>query len=285
MSTIGKIFTVLNLILAAAFLGWAAHSLNVNQEWRTKYDKTVADTTKEKAALDAELKTTNAKLTAADKDLQAAKSERDSLKNDKDRLDASVLEANKKNTEMQASLDKISLTLQGIEEAKTQLQGDKDKADKAQRDADAARTAAEQAKADAEKMANELKANLEKANNTIADREKSLEDLKKDRSSLEASLATLQANTHANLSDFVSMPEIQGGVLDVSMAVEPGIVAINVGENKGVKRGYTFEIYDGKTYKGQARVEYVHGDMSSAIITRKVPGQTIRQGDSASTRL
>ncbi len=285
MSTIGKIFTVLNLILAAAFLGWAAHALNVNQEWRQKWEKTVADTAKEKQAVDAELASTKAKLTAADKDLQARMSERDTLKNEKDRLEASVADLTKQTTVQQVSLDKIAATLQGIEESKTQLQGDKEKADKAQRDADAARTAAEQAQATAESMANEMKANLEKANNTIADLEKTREGLKKERGSLEASLATLQANTHANASDYLPMPEIQGGVLDVSMAVEPGIVALNVGENKGVKRGYTFEIYDGKTYKGQARVEFVHGDMSSAIITRKVPGQTIRQGDSASTRL
>lgn len=285
MSTIGKIFTVLNLILAAAFLGWAAHALNVNQEWRQKYEKNVADTSKEKSALDAEIKTVNAKLTASDKDLQAAKSERDGLKNDKDRLEAANRDATAKNTEMQASLDKISQTLQGIEESKTALQNDKEKADKAQRDADAARTAADQAKAEAEKMANELKSKLEDANNSIADLEKTRTSLQKERSSLEASLATLQANTHASVADFQSMPEIQGGVLDVSMAVAPGIVALNVGESKGVKRGYTFEIYDGKTYKGQARVEFVHGDMSSAIITRLVPGQTIHQGDSASTRL
>jgi hypothetical protein len=285
MSTIGKIFTVLNLILAAAFLGWAAHALNVNQEWRQKYEKNVADTTKAKSEVDAELKAANARLVQLDKDLQARVGENSDLKNAKERLDATVLDLTKKGTEMQASLDKIALTLQGIEEQKTALQNEKDKADKAMRDAETARGAAQQAQTEAEKTANQLKADNEKAQNSIADLEKQKTDLQKQRSSLETQLQTLVANTNANPADFMPVPDIQGGVLDVSMAVAPGIVALNVGSNKGVKRGYTFEIYDGKTYKGQARVEFVHGDMSSAIITRTVPGQTIRQGDSASTRL
>jgi hypothetical protein len=71
----------------------------------------------------------------------------------------------------------------------------------------------------------------------------------------------------------------------VETSVAPGLVAINVGSNKGVKRGYTFEIYDGGTYKGQVRVEFVHADMCSGLITRTAPGQSMRQGDGATTRL
>ena len=81
------------------------------------------------------------------------------------------------------------------------------------------------------------------------------------------------------------MPDIKGAVLDISTAVQPGLIAINKGTADGVKRGFTFEIYDGKVYKGQARVEFVHETMCSAILTRSVAGQSIRQGDGAATRL
>ena len=64
----------------------------------------------------------------------------------------------------------------------------------------------------------------------------------------------------------------------------PGRDQTRVGAD-GVKPGYTFEIYDGATYKGQVRVDYVHDNTCSAMILRTRPGQTIRQGDSASTRL
>jgi hypothetical protein len=81
------------------------------------------------------------------------------------------------------------------------------------------------------------------------------------------------------------MPLIEGRVLDVAMNVQPGLIAINQGSANGVERGFTFEVYDGKTYKGQVRVEYVHENVCSALILRAVPGQKIKQGDSASTRL
>lgn len=285
MSTIAKIFTVLNLILAAAFLGWAAQALKANQEWRQKYDKSVLDSTAAATAATTERTKLVAEVTEKDKRIQALTSELDGVKNDKARLDTTVADLNAKGAQMQSSLAAISTTLQGIEDSKAQLQKEKDQAEKAQREADTARMAADQAKADAEKMANDLKGQLDTANNSIADKEKALTTKEKERTSLETSLATLQANTHASVSDFASVPDIQAGVLDVSFTPEPGIVSLNVGSNKNVKRGYTFEIYDGKTYKGQVRVEFVHPDMCSAVIVRKVPGQTIHQGDSAATRL
>jgi hypothetical protein len=285
MSTIGKIFTVLNLILAAAFLGWAAQALKSNQEYKQRYEKTVSETTAERNRLVEENTKRSADIVEKDKRNQALTNERDSLGADKKRLEETVADLRGKGATMQASLDKISQTLEGIETSKTQLQADKDKADKAQRDADAARLAADEARAAADKVANDTKAELEKANTSIATLEKDVEARKKSGLALELQMQTLVANTGANPADFMPVPEIKGGVLDVSMAVEPGIVALNVGTNKGVKRGFTFAIYDGKTYKGEARVEYVHADMASAIITRKVAGQTIRQGDSATTRL
>ena len=109
--------------------------------------------------------------------------------------------------------------------------------------------------------------------------------LQKERQSLQTSLDTLVANTGADPADFLPMPKIDGSVLGVETSVAPGLVAINAGSNQGVKRGFTFEVFDGGTYKGQVRVEFVHADMCSGLITRTVQGQSIRQGDGATTRL
>jgi hypothetical protein len=285
MSTIGKVFVVLNLILAAAFLGWAVNALKSNQEWRTRYETRDKDASREKTAADEMERTLTAKNVDLDKRNQALTSERDTLAADKKRLEESLAAERTKGTAMQASLDKLALSVDQIEAARVALQTAKDNAEKAQRDADAARLAADEARAAADKMANDKTAELEQAQATIAQMERDTKSLQDQRGALELQLDTLQANTGAKVSDFAPVPDIDAGVLDVSMAVEPGIVALNVGSNQKVKRGYTFEIFDGKTYKGQARVEYVHADMSSAIITRKVAGQTIRTGDGATTRL
>ncbi|MDZ4773874.1 MAG: hypothetical protein SGI72_12155 [Planctomycetota bacterium] len=285
MSTLGKILIGLNLVLAAAFFGWAASALKTNQEWRQKYDVATSDLTKTRADLNAEVDKLKAAKVTLDKDVTLLRGDLDKAKNEKDRVQGELTDAATKLANLNADVTKFAATYDGMSADKTRLQGDKDKAEKAQRDAETAKTEAEAKRDEAEKAASAMKADLEKANNMIADLEKKKTDLDKQMLSLNASLDTLAANTNANAGDFLSMPQIDGAVLDVSNAVEPGLIALNVGSSKGVKRGFTFEIYEGKTYKGQARVEFVHPDMSSAIILNKVQGQTIRQGDSAATRL
>lgn len=285
MSTLGKILIGLNLVLAAAFFGWAASALKTNQEWRTKHDTVMADLTKTKADLNAEVDKLKAAKVTLDKDVTLLRGDLDKAKNDKDRVQSELADATTNLASLKADVTKFAQTYDGMAADKTRLQGDKDKAEKAQRDAETAKAEAEAKRDEAEKAASAMKAELDKANNMIADLEKTRTSLEKQASSLDTQIATLVANTGAKPGDFTNMPEINAAVLDVSNAVEPGLIALNVGSNKGVKRGYTFELYEGKTYKGQARVEFVHPDMCSAIIVNKVQGQTIRQGDSAATRL
>lgn len=285
MSTLGKILIGLNLVLAAAFFGWAANATKTNQQWREKHQAVSDEYAKTKAELNTEVDKLKAAKIAGEKDLALLRGDVDKAKNDKERIQGELNDASTRLAALQADVTKFSATFDGMASDKTRLQGDKDKAEKAQRDAEAAKTEAEAKRDEAEKVASGLKLDLEKANNMIADLEKTRTGLEKDKASLETSLATLQANTGANISDFAPVPEITAAVLEVSNEVEPGLIALNAGSSKGVKRGHTFAIFNGKTYKGQARVEFVHPEMSSAIIVNKVKGETIKQGDSAATRL
>src|SRR6185369_12140234 len=97
----------------------------------------------------------------------------------------------------------------------------------------------------------------------------------KDRTQLKTQLDTVVAATSYDLKNIKAMPLIEGKVLAVEMGVEPGLVSINCGESAKVQRGFTFELFQGNTYKGQARVEYVYPDMCSAVLVRKVKGETI----------
>lgn len=285
MSSIGKIFIVLNLALAGAFFGWAVHAHNVNADWKGKYEKATqeADTFKKLAGEEKEKLAADKK--AAEMSVARLTGERDKANDEKARLEADLADARQKGNTMQSSLTKISETLQGMEDGKAKLQADKDKAERAQRDAEEAKRVAEAARDEADKAAGQLRLDLDGANAKIADLEKDKTGLQKTRDSLETQLATLIANTGAKLSDFAPTPDIKAAVLDVSTSVEPGLIALNKGSKDGVVRGHTFQLYDGKTYKGEARVEFVHDNMCSAILTRKVDGQSIRQGDSAATRL
>ena len=210
---------------------------------------------------------------------------RDEAVRDKDRTKADLDQEVARNAKFEADLNKIAATLSEIEASKAKLQEDKDRAVQTRTEAEKAAADAAAAQRAAEEKLGEVESQLASATGQIGDLEKLKTTLEKDKSGLETQIATIVDQYNIKLGDVTAMPLIEGRVLDVNTAVKPGLVSINKGESDGVKRGYTFEIFDGATYKGQVRIEFVHGDMSSGLITRTVPGQTIRQGDGASTRL
>jgi len=285
MSPIAKLFTVINVVLAGVFLGWAANSLSTTGSWKEKHDKVAAELVTAKAAASEQ----SGKLLAEKQQLEAARTailgERDSALADVERLKGQVGDEERKNNEMRGDVAKIAASIDNLTAQNKQLAEARDRAQQAARDAEKAKEDAVAAQAAAETKAGELETSLHTAEGTVADLEKSSTSLKQEVDSLNTNLQALSDYTGAKIGDFTPMPQIDGRVLDVAMNVQPGLIAINKGKADGVKTGYTFEIYDGKTYKGQARVEYVHDNMCSALIVRTVDGQKVRQGDSAATRL
>lgn len=285
MSSIAKIFTVLNVILAAAFLGWAANTVQLTNEYKTKLEKEVADHNatkdllgKDKSKLAADLKTAEERASRLQQQLGDEQAATQRAENDNKSLQTRL-------DNMEAGYQKIAGTLEGIQaDAKTAHENEL-KAQTAAHEADTKAAAAGEAQRAAEKKASDLESELLAAREEIKSKEKTLADTEKDRQQVKTQLATVVAATGFNADKVKAMPLIDGKVLNVEMGVEPGLVSINRGTAAGVERGFTFEIFDGATYKGQARVEYVYPEMCSAVLVRKVKGETIRQGDGAATRL
>jgi myosin heavy subunit len=285
MSTIAKIFTVLNVILAAAFLGWAANAVQLNSDFKAALEKekaahaeTQAMLGKDKSALAAQLTQANDQVSRLTQQVQDAQNENKRV-DDENKASATKLET------MEADYKKIAGTLEGMQaDAKTAHEGQL-KAQAAQHDAETKAKDATTAQLAAEAKASDLEGKLVEANANIANKEKALATAEKDRQKVKTELDTVVQVTGYKLSDIQAMPLIEGKVLAVEMGVQPGLVSINKGSSANVQRGYTFEIFDGATYKGQARVEYVYPDMCSAVLVRKVKGETIRQGDGAATHL
>ncbi len=285
MSSIAKIFTVLNVILAAAFLGWAANTVQLTNEYKAKLEKEVADHTatkdllgKDKSKLAADLKTAEERASRLQQQLGDEQAATQRAENDNKSLQTRL-------DNMEAGYQKIAGTLEGIQaDAKTAHENEL-KAQTAAHEADTKAAAAGEAQRAAEKKASDLEGELLAAREEIKSKEKTLAETEKDRQQVKTQLATVVQATGFNADKVKAMPLIDGKVLNVEMGVEPGLVSINRGTAAGVERGFTFEIFDGATYKGQARVEYVYPEMCSAVLVRKVKGETIRQGDGAATRL
>jgi hypothetical protein len=285
MSPIAKLFTVLNVVLAGVFLGFAARALNTESSFKTRYDAEVKLHEELKSATSTEKSKLLADKAEIEKARDAMLGERDASRAEVERLKNQVADQERTNGEMRGSVDKIAKSIDDVMAKSNALSDARDKAVQAQRDAEKARDEAVAARAAAEGKAGELETKLHSTEGSVADLEKTTPSQKKEIETLNTELASLVAATGVKASDFVSMPQIEGRILDVATNIEPGLVAINKGEADGVKRGFTFEIYDGKTYKGQARVEYVHPNSCSALMIRPVAGQKIKQGDAAATRL
>jgi hypothetical protein len=212
-------------------------------------------------------------------------SERDSKQSDNDRLKGELEDEQRKNNEMRGDIQKFAASMDDFTARSKALEEARDVAQQAARDAEKAKEEAVAAQTAAEAKAGDLETSLHAAQGQVADLEKANTTLKKELDSVTTNFESLAAYTKVSIKDFQAMPQIEGRVLDVAMNVKPGLIAINKGSKDEVKPGYTFEIYDGRTYKGQVRVEYVHDNVCSALVLRTVDGQTIKQGDSASTRL
>jgi hypothetical protein len=285
MSSIGKILTFVNVVLAGLFLGWAMKAINENTTWRDTHDTLKRD-------LEAKIKTADEKFSRLSTEKSQADSTLAGLRNDLEaketelsRTKADLEEKTKNLADWAADLNRVSASVQTMESDRAKLQTEKDKAVQAQHDAEKARDEAAAKQLLAEKELGDEKAKHDAANSRIADLEKDLNTTNKAKSKVETELASLVRYTGASVETIQAMPKIDGRVTAVSMDVQPGLISINKGKNDQVQRGFTFQIFDGATYKGQARVEFVHDTMCSAVLTNIVGGATIRQGDSASTQL
>jgi hypothetical protein len=288
MSAIGRIFLVLNLILAAVFLGWASTSLATSAEYKQKFDDEARSHAEAKALMDTEKSTLQAEVTRLKSSNAEYLDQRDQYKQLADGYKQNLDEAGRENDQMRADLAKIQASLDGYNTTISSLNDQKDRAVQQAHDAENARNEAQGAKDVADKARRDAEEKLRTAQAQIADLEKSVTSAKKGLLAMETKLATVQAAYNIPIDAVAVQPLIDGSVLQIDYSMAPGLVAINRGSNDNVSPGMVFEIYSlgaNGTYKGQARVENVHKDVSSAVLIRTVEGTTIGQGDRASTRL
>jgi predicted RNase H-like nuclease (RuvC/YqgF family) len=285
MSPIGRIFSVLNLILAALFLGWASQNLATSHQ----YKEQLADANAEHADAVVKLNET----------IDGQRQEVDNLRTEKDDLDGQMKAAVAAQRRVEGENEQYVIQIQNLsstgetnaasisafESHIASLESAKDEAVAGKHDAEADRDSAQESA----QAANTSKEETEKTN---AELENQITDLKVTIATLDGDLAELDTNfktlvdiTGVSLKDVLAQKLIKGSVLEALYDIKPGLVALNVGSEDEVERGYTFEIFNGGEYKGRIRIENVRDNSCTGLIIDMLDGQTIKQGDSASTRL
>lgn len=286
MSPIGRIFLVLNLILAAAFLGWAANALATSQEYKTKWEEEQTLRQRDVDMKAAEIGELQVQLTQSGEDQRRFREERDQLQAAHDRLQTQLAEAGREKDQLGADLTRIAATLNDYNETIAQITASKDRATEQANEALAAKNEAMDAQQAAEMAKRDAEETLTGAQTQIGDLETAIASAREQIDSLTAQLETLfRSNPSLSRGDYAALPQIEGMVLETRLETSPGLVMLNIGADKDVKVGYTFEVYRGGQYKGTVRVQNVQARMSSAIIERMVNGATIARGDQVATHL
>lgn len=285
MSPIGRIFSVLNLALAVWFLAWAVQTAAKNDEFQNKYSAEQTAHSKTRTDLEDQVRRIRAELQTAEGNAAASRDQFEQERNKASRLEGELGTARTQLNEATATAQRLSQTLDGLQ---GQLAAQTQEASRAVEGRVAAERARDAALGEAQRAQSSLadaQSQIRALNGTIAQNLETANDLQRKIGDLETDLETLVAVTGVSRSSITSQPQIEATVIQANYDITPGLVAINVGSDKGVQRGHTFEVYNGPTYKGQVRVENVHATMSTALVVRPVEGATIRQGDRATTRL
>jgi len=285
MSPIGKLFLVLNLVLAGAFVGSAANLIGTSDEWRAKASSTESQLAEAKAEADAQINALNSQI-------QTIQGERDRLKNDVAQVqgqlaavEQDLLTEQQQNGDLRESLTSIEAKLSNLEGTNrtqasqiTELQRKsdtlRDERDAALDDRDQAVAAATRA-GEAQQLAVGRTGDLESA-------------LRSSRDTAESAQAQLLAAARMYGFDpnvvAGAPPLLDGVVLEASYDGGAPIVMINLGKKHNVKPGFTFDVFNGAAYKGQIRIEVVNDATSAATIS--LPSNTrVARGDRVSTHM
>jgi predicted RNase H-like nuclease (RuvC/YqgF family) len=284
MSPIGKIFLLINFGLAFGFLFWASTAVSTNAQWKKQFDDEAAAHAATKTELENQLSEMQVQLNNEKSAKEARTVERDQAQADASRNREDLDAAKRANEQLRADIAKISETLDGYNTTIQNLEAAKDAAVADAREKERERDEAldtAQAAQDAQRNAED---GLREAQAQIAALETELTASNKQVAKLDGQVQTLVTRFNVSLAEIEAQPDIEGRVLQVDNSIQPGLVALNVGSNSGVKRGMTFEIFSGRDYKGQVKVENVRENMCSALIVG-TPRMTIGQGDSAATNL
>jgi hypothetical protein len=285
MSPIGRVFIVLNLILAGTFVGFAGTYLKRAADWKQKHEALVADKAKNDARLQAEIENRTNERNQAQRQLSTAKSNFDREKSQREQLE-------KDNQDLLARLTKLQADYAVIAQNTGAMAKQIEVAHTNSEQALARAIAAEKAKDDAVDAENKAKREIDRLNFTIRNKDTEIANLNGANKKLDQT-----RREQAVLLDLVRIkvpgvfatlqPSVSGRVEWVATTGKLITIGVNAG-GEFLKAGHRFAIYnrtDG--YLGDAVVTEWDGSKYAfaTLHVTKDGARNVRVGDMASTNL
>jgi len=280
MSSIGKIFVVVNLVLSLLLLGSLGALLNASKS--TKDDVTALE--QQLSAKDAEMTQSesdfNARKRTLDNDKQLLENQNNDLKVERDNAQRNADREATNNQQLRDDLSKLTANYELLQQDLSAKEGrnrdlqasNDDLRNQAQEAQDEARQA-ELARRDLEEQIGGYESQIAQLNDELTS--------SMDKGRQMARLLDAAKASGFNPTSILAMPAIDAVVAQVDD--EYSFVILDKGAADSVEKGFTFDIYRGGDYLGQVRVDQVHDNYSTArIVVAKAP---MRAHDRATTRL
>ncbi len=283
MSTIAKVFTVLNLVFSLFLVGSVSSILSKTEDWREKYNTEVAAHQKDNKDKQDEINNANGEREKSDQQNRTLTNQKNDLDSELTASRSTVEQVRNENNQLRNSVDAINASVKSIQ---TEL-GDVQARNKTLMDQNeqyrATAAQAEKDMHDAQDDRARLDGDLKRANADVAEKERQLKQLSDERDNLRAEKdALVKAGVDVEKIIGNNVPAIEGKV----SAVGPGFVVLSVGATEGVQIGFPFDVYRGNDYIGRVVVDNVLPDSCTARIRIKNKGGLEFQAmDNATTRL
>jgi len=281
MSPVGRTFIVLNLFLAGAFVYFSGVYLQKATDWKAKHDTVQAEKETQVESLTQQVQAVESDKRDLDRKLTASEAAKNSLENDNQEIRAEnerlARQLNTIQADLTAQQSNYATIKSSIDTATEQYTDATQTAIKAGSERDDAVRKMEVAERDL-RDANDRIAALE---STVGDRDGSIASLEQTVREKDVLLDIVRTRAPGILE--LAQPKLVGAVERVDAAGKLVTVLITDDPaDAGCKAGYSFAIYSGSTYKGEAVVTSVDGKFAFCRVTRST-GRDILPGDQATT--
>lgn len=255
MSSMAKIFVVVNLVLAVAAFGSAATLLGAQNDYRVALEKKSDDY----RTLQQTMKTNEDQHNADMRSQQQAASDAINLKNtaqtQNESLRAQLAEAKNANDVLRRSLDTLTQQVQRLTDTQEKQKDWQEKLTGQAREATDAKTNALQ------QLENET-ANRARLERAVADLNEQIQTLSAGKGDLEKEVRNLKFWNDKMRKLLPGFGESSEGANGRVLAVKDNLVVISVGRADKVRRGDVYHLRRGATYVGQIMISRVEDNQA-----------------------
>lgn len=275
MSTAAKVLVVLNVILAAAFLGTAANYLGNQDTWKVKGEAKAKVLMQEIATKDASLSEANtnngtlsAQLNSANGDRDRAQNEATRLKSHNEQLKEAYSAVAENLGIAQRSVDRMTNTIKAKDEHNDSLQKEVVR----QREMIASLT---ENRDQLNQRLNASELALSRAQSGIKDNDQKIATMAEDLRKAEFSLKFFRERFPG--VEAISQPAHSGQILAADNS--NNVYVISLGAEDGVKPGFQYMVSRGSQYVGQIVIDDVQNRKAAGRAVRGMSKGSVQVGD------